>query len=423
MIHPQLCTQQVKPLIYGIVFPILTVDNRIIKESSPMCTYIRHFIAGSFLFLTGVALPANAFDLIIPAYANPCCGSGPVMWESLIGTSQANPGLTVHVIFNPASGPGVSVDPNYIAADGSGPLHDLKASGAVIYGYVATGYAGKPIGDVKNEIDRYFDTLYVGQVDGIFLDEMSNDLQNSGYYRSLNDYVKRKNVSAGIIGNPGISSTTNPSGQSSYSVTNYMNSVDTLVIFEQTLDAYQNLYNPPSWLDQAEASRFAHIVHTAAPWDSAIPALAEERKAGLLYITDDEMNNPYDQLPSYWTELELVAAASTMPDIRLRYPLSLRNRRGSSSDQPLSVLAVEELSGTVDEWSAYREFYPSKRGYRGEFTFSLLATVQIADIISVKVETNYRGPVYLDQKWTWKLRNFNTRKWVKIGDNQDAADW
>ena len=65
--------QQVKCLINGIVFPILAIANRTIKESRPMRASLRHFIAGSVLFLTCVHSPAKAFDLIIPAYANPCC--------------------------------------------------------------------------------------------------------------------------------------------------------------------------------------------------------------------------------------------------------------------------------------------------------------------------------------------------------------
>jgi len=48
---------------------------------------------------------ADAARLLVPAYANPCCGDGPAMWSGLIALGGSRP-QELGVVFNPASGPG-----------------------------------------------------------------------------------------------------------------------------------------------------------------------------------------------------------------------------------------------------------------------------------------------------------------------------
>jgi hypothetical protein len=249
-----------------------------------------------------------AIDILVPAYSNPCCGP---MWNGLI-SAAGNGGFTLDVIFNPASGPGTSVDPNYLK-NGKGPLVDVKAAGGVVYGYVATSYGAKSIPAVEAEIDRYFDTLYAGHVDSIFFDEMSNDLTKVGYYQTLRDYVRSKNPSAKVIGNPGTSFVT-ASGSTAFTVADYAASMDVLVTFENTGSQYLSNYTPPSWVGTLSADHFANIVHTQPTWGDSLVALAAARNAGMLYITDDVMWNPYDQLPSYWNaELAAITAYNMAP--------------------------------------------------------------------------------------------------------------
>lgn len=76
--------------------------------------------SGALLLLASIGpRDARALDVLFPAYANPCCGGGPAMWSALIATAgaPARP-FGLHVVFDPASGPGASVDPNYIDATG-----------------------------------------------------------------------------------------------------------------------------------------------------------------------------------------------------------------------------------------------------------------------------------------------------------------
>lgn len=274
----------------------------------------RWYWLGLFVMVTAGQARAAVIDLLFPAYANPCCGAGPDMWASL-NSAAGNPNFTLNVIFNPASGPGSSIDPNYLRSPGgvdAGALVDLHAAGAVIFGYVATTYAAKNIATAKAEIDKYFaPDFYGGYVDSIFFDEMSNDLKNVGYYRELRDYVKSKNPGVKVIGNPGTSFINNPSGQTSFTVADYATSMDVLVTFENTGAQYLNNYTAPSWVGTLSAQHFGHLVHGQPTWDDDLVALAAARNAGILYITDDDISdgNPWGRLPTYWdAEISAIAA-------------------------------------------------------------------------------------------------------------------
>jgi hypothetical protein len=61
------------------------------------------------------ASKADYIDILVPAYANPASAGGPFMWNNLISTaSDSSRNYNIHVIFNPASGPGSARDQNYL---------------------------------------------------------------------------------------------------------------------------------------------------------------------------------------------------------------------------------------------------------------------------------------------------------------------
>lgn len=244
---------------------------------------------------------ARALDVLFPAYANPCCGGGPAMWTALIATA-ATPTrpFGLHVVFNPASGPGTAVDPNYVDATGHGPLPSLRAAGAVIYGYVTTGYGARSSAAVLADIDAYLVGHYAGRVDGIFFDEVSSDLAQVGANQSYVARVRSRKPGAPTIGNPGITQIQNPSGQTTWSAADYAAVFDVLVTFEHTGAEYRASYVPPVYLAAKPARGFAHLIHSDGAFDPALLPLVAARKAGFVFVTDDAMPNPYDALPSSW---------------------------------------------------------------------------------------------------------------------------
>lgn len=275
----------------------------------------RTAMLASILILLCLVTPASgqpvSLRLLVPAYANPCCDGGPDMWSQLIETALVM-GDDVYLILNPDSGPGMvtEIDPNFVNELGQGPLIDYRNAGGAAIGYVATGYAMRSLSEVEAEIDLYYDPAYwrgAGvQIQGIFFDEMSNDLAEVGYYQSLRDHVRGHDAGARVVGNPGTSFTNNPSGQMTWTVDDYAESVDTLMTFEAGADEYGAAYSPPSWLASYPADRFAHIVHSEPSASDMVSdlSLAIARKAGYIYVTDDvpgAVDNPYDLIPTYWT--------------------------------------------------------------------------------------------------------------------------
>lgn len=244
--------------------------------------------------------------LLVPAYGNPCCEGGPAMWAQLTDTASVI-GSDLLVILNPASGPGDGlIDPNYVDDSAQGPFIDYRNAGGVAIGYVRTDWAARSLVEVQSEVDLYFDPAYwrgAGvQILGIFFDEMSNDLADVGYYQTLRDHVRSHAQAAIVIGNPGTSFANNPSGQSTWSVSDYAEAADTLVTFESTANEYLENYSPPSWLEGYPAERFGNIVYgveTVAQMLEGM-SLVRQRKAGYAYLTDDVLVNPYDYLASYW---------------------------------------------------------------------------------------------------------------------------
>lgn len=245
---------------------------------------------------------------LVPAYANPCCAGGPAMWSALIAAAQARP-QQIAVIVNPASGPGASpIDPNYINAAGQGPLVPLAATNALLLGYISTSYGSRDLNTVRAEMTRYFDAAYWRntsvRVDGFFFDEMDNNLADVGYYRQLRDHARSLAAGAVLVGNPGIYTYANPSGQVSYGANDYGAVFDALVLHEAGHLAVNHDYIAPSWLGSPGAARPGFIAYGATTGMQVRVAMSRmlQRNAGYLYVTDDGLPNPYDQLSSFWTQ-------------------------------------------------------------------------------------------------------------------------
>ncbi|WP_386070953.1 spherulation-specific family 4 protein [Tahibacter sp. UC22_41] len=244
---------------------------------------------------------------LVPAYANPCCDSGPAFWSALITTAQTRP-QQLAVIVNPDSGPGASpVDPNYIAANGQGPLVTLAATDALLVGYVSTDYGNRALATVRAEMTRYFDAAYwrnTGvRLDGFFFDEMSNDLGKVGYYRDLRDHARSLAADAILFGNPGIYTYGNGSGQNVYTAADYARVFDVLVLHEADDRAVDHDYIAPDWLSVSGAADISFMAYGAATGMRTRVALSRmlARNGRWLYVTDDTVDNPYDRLPMFWS--------------------------------------------------------------------------------------------------------------------------
>ncbi len=222
---------------------------------------------------------ANALGLLVPAYFSP--GS---KWTTLNDAARRVP---VVAIMNPNNGPGISASSGYTSA-----INAFRQAGGRVIGYVYSSYSALALNDVAADIDRYF-SFY--KIDGIFVDEMTNDstAAHVDYYEALYRYVKAANTNYIVIGNPGINAAaayvTRPT-------------VDTLVTFENNTGYEANVPDP--WTKTQGSTTLAHLCYavTNAGTMTNYVNIAVTRNAGYIYVTDDSGNNPWDQLPTYLAE-------------------------------------------------------------------------------------------------------------------------
>src|SRR6266568_3633523 len=223
----------------------------------------------------------------VPSYFDP--GS---LWTQM----ESGASTTGLAIMNPNSGPGTSKDQRY--AD---QVTHTEAKGIIVVGYISTSYAGthnttRTLAAAEQDVDTYY--RWYPDIEGIFVDEVSIDCSSrNSYYKPLYDYIKNKGGVAKVVLNPG----TDPAEC-------YMSAGDMIVNFDDSYAAYVN-WTPTSWVSKYAASRFWQMIYGTSRADMPhAVAFSKNRNAGWVYVTDDGGDNPYDTLPSYWSnELSLVS--------------------------------------------------------------------------------------------------------------------
>jgi hypothetical protein len=230
------------------------------------------------LLASALSVCAAPMGIVVPAYFYP---GG--LWNSLNWAAGQVP---LVAIMNPNSGPDTAPDPEYVLA-----VNNLRAAGGRVIGYVSTSYTTRATNAVKADIDSYF-SWYA--VDGIFLDELTDDSNTNhvNYYSGLYQYIQTKGTNLLVVGNPGINT------QESYLT---RPCADMLVTFE--VDSGYSNYIADAWVTNHLARQFCHLPYATANSStmSNYVSLAASRNAGWIYVTDDGGANPWDTLPTYWT--------------------------------------------------------------------------------------------------------------------------
>lgn len=236
------------------------------------------------LLLTLAAAPSEAQTqrMAIPSYFGPGA-----LWTKL-GAAAPRAGLAV---INPNSGPGDAVRADYVAQ-----VEAARARGVTVLGYVHTSYGKRPLAEVQSEIER-FNHWY--RVNGIFFDEVTDDDANLSYYIHCRAAAGTGHPKVVVVINPGAPVTEG-----------YMAAADIVLTFESDYKTYLKRAADPAWVARYPAKRFWHLVY-AAPDAAAMRRavlLSKKRNAGWVYVTPDDLPNPWDTLPEgpYWSD-ELAA--------------------------------------------------------------------------------------------------------------------
>lgn len=98
-------------------------------------------------------------------------------------------------------------------------------------------------------------------------------------------------------------------------------------------------------------------------------------------------------------------------------PSSVTASQGSTGSQPLSVLSIQDLSGTSSDTSKAQRYYPSGGGYVGVFDFSVPSSVDVASASGLSLVANFYGQSKSAQRWTFQVRDQRNGGWVTVGYN------
>jgi Spherulation-specific family 4 len=280
-------------------------------------------------------LPANAVQLIVPAYFAPSptglppalTPNGTADWNTLIAAQQAqraNNQAPIVAIVNPNTGAGTAFDRPYYQQ----VYTDFANAGGTLIGYVPSGYVGQSINSSAScqattaqavvGCAQAYQTLYGNIISGIFVDEFGIQAgapnlpatQVTDFYTQIYDGIKGIDANWTVFGNPGSNAPRNFLREGTSGGAN------TLITYEDVAANYPA--NVPSgYVNSFPASTFGNFV-LQAPQSSlqSIINTAVSRNVGYIFVTDDGTDfdpangrdgNPYNRLPAYFAnELSII---------------------------------------------------------------------------------------------------------------------
>src|SRR5574341_68114 len=277
-----------------------------------------------------IASAVEPTGVMIPLYTYPDS-----TWDSVVQQKNAHPSVPVVAIINPDNGPGASQDPNYITG-----IQKLQSSGVTVIGYVYTSYGLRSASIVAADIDQY-KTWY--NVKGIFFDEMSSISGHETYYKNLSDYAKSNGL-AFTVGNPGLDT-----------LSSYVGTVDNLIIYENA--GLPSTTSISGWHTDYDKKSFSLLSYAVSALDRSFFSSVSDY-VGYMYITNDNLPNPWDALPLYFADL--VASLDIVPPTQGSQTISPVSTQGSLSIQSVS-LSGSSISGLWTEISSNGNIV--KKGY------------------------------------------------------------
>lgn len=228
---------------------------------------------------------AGGMQMLVPAYFYPVAGSP---WNRLNSMARRFP-RRITAIGNPFSGPGLFFDPTYDLT-----FKAFRASGGSLLGYVHTSYGQRPIGQVLADIDLW---LQWYAIDGVFVDEMDNTVgAHEAYYQAIYQHVQAHLPAGAVVGNPGVA--TAPS----YLLLNDQPVSSTLCVFEHGVGS--TTWQAPAWMSAHAPRHFCALAYKvdAGGWQSSVDHAWQEG-CGWVFVTDDDLPNPWDTLPPYFESM------------------------------------------------------------------------------------------------------------------------
>jgi len=245
----------------------------------------------------------------VPSYAQP--GSG--AWDAWQAVGPGGLGL---MIVNLNNGDDETYDPTVDKA-----VQQARKKGIFVLGYTYTKYGARDPKIVRQKVDAVYRNYLV---DGMFFDEAPTNCNDANsyagtqflYYQELMNHVRAKQAGARLtVLNPGV-----------YIANDCWMSIANIVMNWENpgLTNYEQNYVDYPWTHKYSPDRFWHIIYGVPATDlPKIQALAQQRNAGWLYVTDRGGNNPYALPPTYWkAAAATIAAQDVQSPFASAWPIS-----------------------------------------------------------------------------------------------------
>ena len=232
--------------------------------------------------------------LLVPLYHYPANVHTNVVYNQLIALKKKYPTVPVCAIINIGNGPGkVPLDANYVKA-----VDRLHGAGVILIGYVSTRYGQQPPKQVMEDIRLWQDRSE--KITGIFLDEMANENK-----RETVNYYGRATAEAHRLGfwpvfaNPG-TATPEPYFAAK--------AADIFIIHEndhwpKEAELRGDYFG--GYADYPPSTR-GILIHTQHKLDTVQFETARQY-VRWIYVTNDKLDNPWDDQNSLLEELFLAA--------------------------------------------------------------------------------------------------------------------
>ena len=119
---------------YNFIFPSLLSAILILSCAFAVGSHELHLVNRA----TAATTQNQTIGIVIPLYIYPGA-----TWTTVAQAKQGNPNVPFIAVINPNSGPGTSLDPNYVQG-----IQQLQAAGITVLGYVDTAYAADTLESV-----------------------------------------------------------------------------------------------------------------------------------------------------------------------------------------------------------------------------------------------------------------------------------
>src|SRR2546427_828258 len=300
--------------------------------------------------------------VIVPLYFSP---DG--TWDIVAQAKKDHPSVPIVAIINPNNGTGSSKDPGIASG-----VQNLQSAGVLVIGYVATLDGSVNSTTVDAAIDTY-KSWY--NVSGVFLDEMSNTAGNETYYSNIHNYA----ISQGLtltVGNPGQAT-----------VSSYVGTVDNIVIYEDGGMPSNSTLATNTFNGASPKSNFSYVAFGVSPIPSNSTILGTTAYVGYMYITDDNLPDPYNTLSSHFGNLVAALDTTPPPPPPQTVPSAPQNLQATPGNAQVSISWQVPSSNGGSPITNYNV-------YRGTSSGSETLLTQIGNLTSYTDGTATNGQTY-----------------------------